>query len=101
MEIPSGVVHALVGENGAGKSTLAKIIAGAIQHDSGRMLIDGQEASLRSPREALAQGIAMMAQELLIVPQLTVAQNVFLGTEPRSAGWIDRGSLRGRYENLA
>jgi ABC-type sugar transport system ATPase subunit len=101
MEIPSGVVHALVGENGAGKSTLAKIIAGAIQHDSGSMLIEGAEVSLRSPREGLGQGIAMMAQELLVVPHLTVAQNVFLGTEPRSLGWIDRRSLRQRYERLA
>src|SRR5579875_2857452 len=96
-----GGVHALEGENGAGKSTLGKIIAGAIQHDSGRLLIDGQEVSLRSPREALGQGIAMMAQELLIIPHLTVAQNVFLGTEPRSAGWIERRALRQRYEELA
>ncbi len=101
LEIPSSAIHALVGENGAGKSTLGKIIAGAIPHDSGRLLIDGQEASLRSPREALGQGIAMMAQELLIIPHLTVAQNVFLGAEPRSAGWIDRRALRQRYEQLA
>ncbi|MGH2835986.1 MAG: sugar ABC transporter ATP-binding protein [Solirubrobacteraceae bacterium] len=101
LEIPSGVVHALVGENGAGKSTLAKIIAGAIQHDRGRLLIDGAEVSLRSPREGLGQGIAMMAQELLVVPHLTVAQNVFLGAEPRSLGWIDRRALRQRYERLA
>jgi ABC-type sugar transport system ATPase subunit len=99
--IPSGAIHALVGENGAGKSTLAKIIAGAIQHDSGRVLIDGEEVSLRSPREGLGHGIAMMAQELLVVPHLTVAQNVFLGVEPRNAGWINRRSLRLRYEQLA
>ncbi|MDE3131747.1 MAG: sugar ABC transporter ATP-binding protein [Acidobacteriota bacterium] len=101
LEIPSGVVHALVGENGAGKSTLAKIIAGVIQHDSGRLLIDGREAALRSPREGLGHGIAMMAQELLVVPHLTVAQNVFLGVEPRSAGWVNRRALRLRYERLA
>ncbi len=101
LQIPSGVVHALVGENGAGKSTLAKIIAGAIQHDSGRVLIDGEDVTLRSPREGLSRGIAMMAQELLVVPRLTVAQNVFLGVEPRSAGWVDRRSLRLRYEQLA
>src|SRR6202000_1208516 len=51
LEIPSGAIHALVGENGAGKSTLAKIIAGALQHDSGQLLIDGREVVLRSPRE--------------------------------------------------
>ena len=99
--IPSGAVHALVGENGAGKSTLGKIIAGAIQHDRGRLLIDGEEVTLRSPREGLGYGIAMMAQELLVVQHLTVAQNVFLGVEPRTAGWVDRRSLRLRYERLA
>ena len=101
LETPSGAIHALVGENGAGKSTLAKIIAGALQHDSGQLLIDGREVVLRSPREGLGQGIAMMAQELLVIPHLTVAQNVFLGAEPRNLGWIDRRSLRQRYERLA
>jgi simple sugar transport system ATP-binding protein/ribose transport system ATP-binding protein len=101
LEIPSGAIHALVGENGAGKSTLGKIIAGALQHDSGSLLIDGREVSLRAPREGLGQGIAMMAQELLVVPHLTVAQNVFLGVEPRNGGWINRRSLRQRYELLA
>jgi ABC-type sugar transport system ATPase subunit len=101
LEVSSGAVHALVGENGAGKSTLGKIIAGVVQHDAGSLLVDGQQVSLRSPREALGHGIAMMAQELLIVSHLTVAQNVFLGVEPRSAGWVNRRSLRLRYEELA
>jgi simple sugar transport system ATP-binding protein/ribose transport system ATP-binding protein len=101
LEIPAGAIHALVGENGAGKSTLGKIIAGALQHDSGSLLIDGQELSLRAPREGLNQGIAMMAQELLVVPHLTVAQNVFLGVEPRRGGWINRRRLAQRYEQLA
>jgi len=101
LEIPSGAVHALVGENGAGKSTLGKIIAGAIQHDAGQLLIDGEEVSLRSPREGLTRGIAMMAQELLVVPHLTVAQNVFLAVEPRAGGWVNRRELRQRYEELS
>jgi|SRR5579875_3907018 len=101
LEIPAGTVHALVGENGAGKSTLAKIIAGAIAHDSGELLIDGRAVTLRSPREALELGIAMMAQELLVVQHLTVAQNVFLGVEPRRAGWVHRGALSARYRELA
>jgi simple sugar transport system ATP-binding protein/ribose transport system ATP-binding protein len=101
LEVPSGAIHALVGENGAGKSTLGKIIAGALQHDSGSMLVDGHEVMLRAPREGLGQGIAMMAQELLVVPHLTVAQNVFLGVEPRSHGWINRRRLSQRYEELA
>jgi ABC-type sugar transport system ATPase subunit len=101
LEIPSGAIHALVGENGAGKSTLGKIIAGVFQHDSGSMLVDGREVTLRAPREGLREGIAMMAQELLVVPHLTVSQNVFLGVEPRSNGWINRRRLRQRYEELA
>ncbi|WP_249018855.1 sugar ABC transporter ATP-binding protein [Conexibacter sp. S30A1] len=101
LEIPAGTVHALVGENGAGKSTLAKIIAGAIPHDSGELLVDGRPVTLRSPREGLELGIAMMAQELLVVPHLGVAQNVFLGVEPRRAGWVDRRALRVRYRELA
>jgi simple sugar transport system ATP-binding protein/ribose transport system ATP-binding protein len=101
LEIPSGAIHALVGENGAGKSTLGKIIAGVLQHDSGAMLVDGREVVLKAPREGLGEGIAMMAQELLVVPHLTVAQNVFLGVEPRSNGWINRRLLRRRYEELA
>src|ERR1700759_477365 len=63
LEVSSGAVHALVGENGAGKSTLGKIIAGAVQHDGGTLLVDGEQVSFRSPREALGHGIAMMAQE--------------------------------------
>jgi ABC-type sugar transport system ATPase subunit len=101
LEIPSGAVHALVGENGAGKSTLGKIIAGAIQPDAGRVLIEGTEVSLRSPREALACGIAAMAQELLVVGRLSVAENVFLGAEPSRGSWIRRGTLKSRYEQLA
>jgi ABC-type sugar transport system ATPase subunit len=101
LEIPSSSVHALVGENGAGKSTLGKIIAGSVQPDTGRIVLDGQEVAFRSPREAIAHGIAAMAQELLIVSQLSVAANVFLGAEPRRAGWVRRGVLRQRYEELA
>ncbi|MDA8068269.1 MAG: sugar ABC transporter ATP-binding protein [Actinomycetota bacterium] len=101
VRIAAGEVHALVGENGAGKSTLAKIVAGVVHHDAGSFLLDGEQLALHSPREGLARGIAMMAQELLVVPQLTVAQNVFLGLEPRRAGWVDRAALRRRYERLA
>ena len=101
LSIPSGTVHALVGENGAGKSTLAKIVAGAVTADEGQLLIQGSPAAFRSPREALAHGIAMIAQELLVVPKLSVAENVFLGTEPRRSGWVQRRALHRRYEELA
>jgi ribose transport system ATP-binding protein len=101
LRIARGSIHALVGENGAGKSTLGRIVAGVLAPDVGRLLLDGQEVVLRSPREALERGVAAIAQELNVVPQLTVEENVFLGAEPRGAGFISRRALRRRYEQLA
>jgi rhamnose transport system ATP-binding protein len=101
LRIARGSIHALVGENGAGKSTLGRIVAGVLAPDAGRLLLDGQEVVLRSPREALERGVAAIAQELNVVPQLTVEENVFLGAEPRGAGFISRHALRRRYEQLA
>jgi len=99
--ITPGEVHGLVGENGAGKSTLSKIIAGLYSADEGTLVVDGEEIDFGSPREALAHGIATIAQELALVPALTVAENVFLGREPRTAGFIDRRELKKRYIALA
>lgn len=96
-----GSVHALVGENGAGKSTLSKIIAGIYTADTGDLLIDGEEQSLGTPREALDRGIAAIAQELALVPGLSVAENVYLGREPRTLGWVNRRKLRAAYLALA
>src|SRR5713226_423757 len=78
----AGEIHGLVGENGAGKSTLMKIIAGVITDFSGQFVLDGRETRFRSARDALAAGIAMVHQELSIAPDLSVAENVFLGTQP-------------------
>jgi len=77
-----GEIHGLVGENGAGKSTLMKIIAGVHPEFSGRFLLDGEDARFRSARDARAAGIAMVHQELSVAPDLSVAENVFLGTQP-------------------
>jgi ABC-type sugar transport system ATPase subunit len=77
-----GEVHALVGENGAGKSTLTKIFGGIYTPDSGRVLLEGRELSLRSPADAFAAGIAEIPQELRVVPKLSVAENVMLGHLP-------------------
>jgi simple sugar transport system ATP-binding protein/ribose transport system ATP-binding protein len=96
-----GEVHGLVGENGAGKSTLAKIIAGLYTADEGSVLVGGDEVAFGSPREALDRGIATIAQELALVPALSVAENVFLGREPRTLGFIDRRKLRRQYVALA
>jgi len=98
--VRAGSVHAFVGENGAGKSTLGKIIAGVFPQDQGDLVLRGATVSFRSPREALVRGIALVAQEVALVPRLTVAENVFLGAEPRLAGFIDRGSLRERFDQL-
>ncbi|HEV7252747.1 MAG TPA: sugar ABC transporter ATP-binding protein [Mesorhizobium sp.] len=88
-DLREGEVHGLVGENGAGKSTMMKIIAG-VHHDfEGEMRVAGSPVKLRSPRDALAAGIGMVHQELAIVPDLTVAENVFLGHQPTRAGAVD------------
>ena len=82
-ELRAGEVHALCGENGAGKSTLMKVLAGVYAKDAGRILIRGREVDIPSPRAAQALGISMIHQELSLMPHLTVAQNIFIGREPR------------------
>ncbi|UVK43833.1 sugar ABC transporter ATP-binding protein [Mesorhizobium sp. AR07] len=90
-DLRAGEVHALMGENGAGKSTLMKILAGNIQRDAGRILIDGHEVEIRSPIDASANGIAIIHQELNTVRDMTVAENLSLGREPRTRfGMLDR-----------
>lgn len=83
-----GEVHALVGENGAGKSTLMKILAGVLRPDEGEMLIEGRIMAPRTPAEGLREGVALIHQELSLFPHLTVAENLFLGAEPRWGGWM-------------
>ena len=80
--LQAGEIHGLVGENGAGKSTLMKIIAGVQPASSGLILVEGREVHFRAPRDAIAAGIGMVHQELSTVPDLTVAENVFLGKQP-------------------
>ncbi len=101
LAVRRGSVHALVGENGAGKSTLGRIVSGALARDSGRVILDGREVSFRSPREALEHKVAAIAQEPSVVPHLTVAQNVFLGVEPRDASFIRNRRLNRAYAELA
>src|ERR1700679_1365486 len=78
----AGQIHGLAGENGAGKSTMMKIIAGVHGADSGTMRVDGTEVHFRSTRDALAASIGMVHQELSVAPELTVAENVFFGSQP-------------------
>lgn len=100
VSIEAGSVHAFVGENGAGKSTLGKIISGVHAPDRGELLVRGEAVHFRTPREALGHGIATIAQELAIVPELTVAENVFLGAEPRTVAVVRRRELRRRFDAL-
>jgi galactofuranose transport system ATP-binding protein len=89
-----GEVHTLVGQNGAGKSTLIKALTGVYQHDGGHVLFDGEEVSFANTRESQAAGISTIYQEVNLIPLLSVAQNVFLGREPRSRfGLIDYGRM--------
>lgn len=82
-ELRAGEVHALVGENGAGKSTLMKVLAGVYTKDAGRILIKGRDVDIPNPRAAQQLGISIIHQELNLMPHLTVAQNIFIGREPR------------------
>ncbi|UYQ65554.1 sugar ABC transporter ATP-binding protein [Streptomyces peucetius] len=92
LEVMAGEVHCLLGQNGAGKSTLIKVLAGAHQPDGGEITWRGEPVSLRSPIAAMRLGIATIYQELDLVEGLSVAENVFLGHEPTSAGFVVRGS---------
>jgi ABC-type sugar transport system ATPase subunit len=80
-EVKPGTIHGLFGHNGAGKSTLLKILAGAQPQDNGTLSVDGETVTLASPREALGKGIGCVYQELRLIPNLTVAENLFLGRE--------------------
>ncbi len=94
--VKGGEVHALLGENGAGKSTLLKILSGVYRPDGGRLLVQGQARRFGTTVEALAAGVAVIYQELHLVPQLSVAENLFLGHLPTAAGVIRRGELYAR-----
>jgi rhamnose transport system ATP-binding protein len=101
LELRSGEAHALVGENGAGKSTLVKVLAGVHGPDTGRVLLDGRPVHLDSPAAARAAGIAVIYQEPTLFPDLSVAENIFMGRQPLAAGRrIDRKELHARCAAL-
>lgn len=87
-ELKAGEVHALVGENGAGKSTLMKVLAGIYSKDAGHIYYKGAEVEIPNPKAAQLLGISIIHQELNLMPHLTVAQNMFIGREPRKAGFV-------------
>ena len=100
-DVRPGEVHALLGENGAGKSTLIKIVSGVYQPDLGSILVNGTEVHFSSPDDARRAGVATIYQELLLFPELTVAENIFLGHAPLAgAGRIDWRAMRAEAERL-
>ena len=100
LDLRAGEVHALVGENGAGKSTLIRILSGDTRPNRGRILVQGQEVQFQSPKDARRYGIATIFQEPMIVPGLSVAENVVLGSEP-TVGWGGQVYSRRRAELIA
>nr|WP_232094214.1 sugar ABC transporter ATP-binding protein [Serratia surfactantfaciens] len=95
-----GSIHALCGGNGAGKSTFLSILMGFIQPDGGDIFIHGQRCEFHHPRDALNAGIAIVQQELSAIPDLTVAENIWLGREPRRLGFVDFATLNQRTTSL-
>src|SRR3954464_8152029 len=103
LELRAGEVLALMGENGAGKSTLMKILGGAYPPDEGELLIDGVPVVLKGISDAKKRGIALIHQELMLVPQLSIASNIFLGNERRGWGLFNRlasAEMNHKAENL-
>ena len=100
LEVHAGTVHGLVGENGAGKSTLMKIIAGVHRRDGGEMRIDNRVVDFSHPVEAGRAGVATVFQEFNLLPDRSVAQNVYLGREPRRRGLVDVKTMRTKTQAL-
>src|SRR5579871_5810251 len=96
----AGEIHALLGENGAGKSTLMKILYGMYRPNEGEILLDGKAVTFHSPADALAHHIGMIHQHFMLVPTLTVAENIALGLKA-SGLRVDLGSVRERLKGLA
>jgi ribose transport system ATP-binding protein len=99
-ELERGEVHVVLGENGAGKSTLIKMLSGAYRPDEGEIVLDGERVDIPTAAVAQALGISTIYQEFNLVPQLTVAENVFLGRQPRYFGLVDRARMREEAHTL-
>ncbi|MCH3920165.1 MAG: sugar ABC transporter ATP-binding protein [Sphaerochaeta sp.] len=89
-DLRAGEVHALLGENGAGKSTLIKVLGGIYHPDEGKIYIDGKKAEITNVLDAQKLGVAIIHQELVLAPYMTVAENIFLGREPKQKGFLDK-----------
>ena len=94
LKVEPGEIHALIGENGAGKSTLMKILSGAYQRDSGQIFIDGKEVKITNPKESKDLGVAIIYQEFMLAPDLTVAENIFIDKLSAGKATINWKKLR-------
>src|SRR6187551_326585 len=99
-DVRPGEVHCLLGPNGAGKSTLIKCVSGMVAPTEGEILVNGEPLPTGEPSESLARGVATIYQELDLVEDLTVAESVFLGHEPRRLGLLDRALMRSETVGL-
>ncbi|MFI5158461.1 MAG: ATP-binding cassette domain-containing protein, partial [Sphingobacteriales bacterium] len=101
LELPAGKVTAIIGENGAGKSTLMKILSGVYDDYEGDVIFKGNKVRFKNPREAQNAGIAIIHQELNLVPYLSITENLFLGRELKnSVGFLDKKTMRSKAETL-
>src|SRR3954471_9244919 len=101
-DLRRGEVHALLGENGAGKSTLMNVLYGMLKPDAGEIRIGGRAVEVDSPREAMRMGVGMVFQHFMLVPVMTVAENIVLGSEPRSGGvLLDGRAAAARVRELS
>jgi simple sugar transport system ATP-binding protein len=101
LDIRAGEVHALLGENGAGKSTLMNILYGLYRHDAGEILLHGKPVSFGSARDAIQAGIGMVHQHFMLIPVMTVAENIVLGMEPRDKIFLDERGAEARVRELS
>lgn len=100
LELHAGEVHALLGENGAGKSTLIKVLGGIYSADEGEIWIDGKKVEIKGVKDAQDNGIAIIHQELVLVPHMTVAENIFLGREFGSGILVNRAKMNEEAQKL-
>ena len=101
LSIPARTIHAIVGENGAGKSTIMKILYGFYAADEGEIHLDGKRCDIGSPHDAIAMGLGMVHQHFMLVPPMTVLENIVLGAEPGSAARIDFAKAEEQIRRLS